>query len=74
MKTEPYVIRAACVLEAWKAAADLLLRDGDRFNLNVHITDPASSNEADVANYCHKRVAPTISKSVYDVANTIFPT
>src|SRR5580704_2050725 len=73
MITEPRIIQAAGIVEAWKASAELLVRDGDRFNLNVHITNPASINEADVAPFCHRRVSPGISKSVYDVANTIFP-
>jgi len=73
MITEPRIIRAEGIVEAWKAATELLVRDGDRFNLNVHITNPASTNEADVAPFCHRRVSPDISKSVYDVANTIFP-
>lgn len=73
MNTEPQIVKAASVVEAWSAAAQLLVREGDRFNLNVHITDPASLNESDVAPFCHKRVSPSISKSVYDVANTIFP-
>ena len=73
MITEPLIIQAAGIVEAWKAATELLVRDGDRFNLNIHITNPASINEADVAPFCHRRVSPDISKSVYDVANTIFP-
>lgn len=73
MNTEPHVIRATGIVEAWRSAAELLLRDGDRFNMTVHITKPAASDEADVARFCHRRVAPRISKSVYDVANTIFP-
>jgi thymidylate synthase len=73
MTTEPVVIRSTNVVGAWKAAAELLVRDGDRFNLNVHITDPASSNECDAEQYCHRRVSPAIRESVYDVANTIFP-
>ena len=73
MNTEPHIIKAAGIVEAWKAAAALLLEDGDRFNLNVHVADPATSNEAEVARFCHRRVAPDISKSVFDVANTIFP-
>jgi thymidylate synthase len=71
--TEPYIIKADGVVEAWKSAARLLVEQGDRFNLNVHIASPASLNEAEVAAFCHRRVAPEISKSVYDVANTIFP-
>ena len=73
MKTEPYIIKASGVVYAWKAAAELLLQEGDRFNLNVHVTDPASLNEADVSPFCHRQVDPSISKSVFDVANTIFP-
>lgn len=73
MITEPRIIQAAGIVEAWKAATELLVRDGDRFNLNVHITNPASINEAEVAPFCHRHVSPEISKSVYDVANTIFP-
>jgi thymidylate synthase len=73
MTTEPHVIKAAGIVDAWKAATELLLRDGDRFNLTVHITAPASLNEAEVERFCHKSVSPDITKSVYDVANTIFP-
>jgi len=73
MNTEPHIIKAPGLIEAWRSAAELLVRDGDRFNLNIHITDPNSLDEADVASFCHRRVSPDISKSVYDVANTIFP-
>ena len=73
MNTEPHVIRNSGIVEAWKAAAELLVRDGDRFNLAIHISDPISSDEAEAAKYCHRRVSPGIAKSVYDVANTIFP-
>lgn len=73
MNTEPHIIRADGIVEAWKSAARLLVEQGDRFNLNVHISSPASLNEGEVGAFCHRRVAPEISKSVYDVANTIFP-
>lgn len=73
MNTEPYIIKGTGIVDAWSAAAKLLLQEGDRFNLNVHIANPASSNEVDVALFCHRRVSPGIAKSVYDVANTIFP-
>lgn len=73
MNTEPHIIRKSGIVEAWKAATELLLHDGDRFNLTIHIIDPASSDEAEAAQFCHKRVSPGITKSVYDVANTIFP-
>jgi len=73
MTTEPKVVTAAGVVEAWKLATKLLVDDGDRFNLAVHITEPTSLVEAEAARFCHKRVSPDIIKSVYDVANTIFP-
>ena len=73
MITEPRVIKAPDVVEAWKAATKLLVDDGDCFNLAVHITNPAGLVEADIARFCHRRVSPDITKSVYDVANTIFP-
>ena len=73
MITQPKVISAPCAVEAWRLAAELLVNEGDRFNLAVHITDTGSLNEANVAHYDHRRVEPAIRKSVYDVANTIFP-
>lgn len=73
MKTEPHVIRNRGIVEAWRNAAELLVREGDRFNLTIHIDDPASSDEAEAAQFCHRRISPGITKSVYDVANTIFP-
>lgn len=73
MNTEPLILANASAIEVWKAGAELLVKNGDRFNLTLHITHPISLNEADVAQYCHKRVVPRLSKSVYDVANTIFP-
>jgi len=73
MNTEPHIINAGGVVEAWSAASALLVEGGDRFNLTVHVQNPASLNEADVARYCHRRVVPDIRQSVYDVANTIFP-
>ncbi len=73
MITAPLVITADSLLEAWTRAATLLLEQGDRFNLTIHITNPASIDEAHVAARCHRRVMPGIHKSVYDVANTIFP-
>jgi thymidylate synthase len=73
MNTEPCIIARPCVIEAWKAATKLLVDEGDRFNLTVHITSPTALNEADVAPFCHRLVLPGSSKSVYDVANTIFP-
>jgi hypothetical protein len=73
MITEPHLIAKQGIVEAWKAAAKLLVDEGDRFNLTVHFTNPTALNEADIAPFCHRRVLPASSKSVYDVANTIFP-
>jgi hypothetical protein len=73
MITEPRVIIATGIAQAWKEAAQLLVDHGDRFNLTVHITDPTNLEENDMASGCHRRVCPSIRKSVYDVANTIFP-
>ena len=73
MITLPHVISAPGAVEAWRLAAGLLVNDGDRFNLAVHITDAVALNEAEVSRYDHRRVEPGIRKSVYDVANTIFP-
>ena len=73
MNTDPRIVQGDGVIEAWTAAASLLVREGDRFNLAVHIQNPAALNEADDAPYCHRRIAPELRQSVYDVANTIFP-
>ncbi len=73
MITQPHVLNAPGAAEAWDLAAELLVNDGDRFNLAVHITDAASLNESEVARYDHTVSWNRASgKSVYDVANTIF--
>ena len=73
MNTEPLVIRAAGIVEAWRLATEHIIRQGETFNLSVHITNPAALDETEVGHHCHRRVAPGIRQSVYDVANTIFP-
>ena len=73
MITEPLIVTESGVLDAWLSATRILLDGGDRFNLTVHISSPVTLNEKDVAKYCHQTVDPRIRKSVYDVANTIFP-
>lgn len=72
MISEPHLVTTASVIDAWREAAELLARDGDRFNLCVHIEEPAAVNEVDLAQYDPRRVDGAL-KSVYDVANTIFP-
>jgi len=73
MNTEPFVIKAEGIVEGWRLATEHIIGHGERFNLSVHITNPAGLDEAEVGRYCHRRVAPRIRQSVYDVANTIFP-
>lgn len=73
MITEPRVVAEDELIPAWRAAAELLLQDGERFNLVVHVRKPASLNEADLTRYDAWRVDPAVKQSVYDVANTIFP-
>jgi thymidylate synthase len=73
MITEPYGIQARKIVEAWASATKLLVQEGDRFNLTVHVAEPAGTDENEVSQFCPKRVDPIVSKSLYDVANTIFP-
>lgn len=73
MITEPCVIAEDEVIPAWRAAADLLLRDGERFNLVLHVRKPESLNESDLTRYDPRRLDSAVKQSVYDVANTIFP-
>lgn len=72
MISAPIIISRTSAIEAWRDAAALLVAEGDRFNLCVHITDPGLLNEDDVRRYDpHKLTAR--AQSVYNVANTIFP-
>jgi hypothetical protein len=73
MITEPRVIVGTGIVEAWSSATRVLLDSGDRFNLTVHITEPTALEESTVGRFCPSIVDPSISKSIYDVANTIFP-
>ncbi|MEQ1852741.1 MAG: thymidylate synthase [Chthoniobacteraceae bacterium] len=73
MNAEPLVIKASGIVDAWRLATEQILEGGERFNLSVHITNPAVLDETEVGRCCHRRVAPDIRQSVYDVANTIFP-
>jgi thymidylate synthase len=73
MNVEPHVITGNDAIDSWTAAASLLVRDGDRFNLTVHLNRPNALDEAQVGRYCHRRITPSIRSSVYDVANTLFP-
>jgi hypothetical protein len=72
MKVEPDKVLAPTLVAAWFQSCKLLLRDGDRFNLVVHIADPTYLDEADLARFDPRRINSS-AKSVCDVANTIFP-
>ena len=73
MITEPCVIAEDELIPAWRAAAELLLHDGERFNLVVHVRKPESLNESDLRRYDARCFDSAVKQSVYDVANTIFP-
>ena len=72
MISAPYIVARTSTIDAWHDAAELLTMNGDRFNLCVHVEQPAGLIEADVRRYDPRRVDRS-AKSVYDVANTIFP-
>ena len=72
MISEPERIVTGSIQEAWRACAQLIVDSGDRFNLVVHITDPTAVQEEGLASFDPRRVRPQV-KSLYDVANTIFP-
>ena len=73
MNTEPHIIKSDGYIGAWLNAAKLLVNEGDRFNLTIHVNDPTRTDERAADAFCHRRVSPAIHQSVYDVANTIFP-
>jgi hypothetical protein len=71
MNAVPTVVRAVGIIEAWKAGAQLLIDEGDRFNLAVHIEKPCELDEKALRSCDPRRVAKVTS--VFDVASTIFP-
>lgn len=72
MKIVPHLIRADTIIDAWKQSAGILMTDGDRLNLVVHISDPSVIDNEQLRQYDPKRVHGS-AMSVFDVANTIFP-
>jgi hypothetical protein len=73
MITQPYLIACDRLVDAWLEASKILIQDGDRFNLTIHIRHPASVDEHALRRYCPTNVEHQLRKSVFDVANTIFP-
>lgn len=72
MISEPIVVTGESIIDGWRAAAELILDHGDRFNITVHIKMPTTYDEGDVSALDPKRFRSGI-KGVFDVANTIFP-
>ncbi len=73
MTTEPLLLRRQTILDCWRAASEVLARDGDRANLILHIEQPASFDEAALRTYDPRKFKSGIRQSSRDVANTIFP-
>jgi hypothetical protein len=73
MITEPVVLREATIMQCWKHACDLLIREGDRANLMLHIEDPNNFDEDVLRTYNPCKFKRGLRQSARDVANTIFP-
>jgi hypothetical protein len=72
MNLVPHVVVANTIVDAWCQCANVLLSDGDRLNLVVHIDDPSEIDLASVRQLDPKTVDVKVM-SVFDVASTIFP-
>ncbi len=72
MQLIPQLIHAETIIDAWKKCATSLIKDGNRFNLVVHIDNPSLIDNDQLRQFDPKRV-DTSAMSVFDVANTIFP-
>lgn len=72
MITEPRTIVADGAVEVWKQAFRLLLDDGNRFNLTLHIRQPLLIAPLQLRQYDPNRVHQA-AKPLRDVATTIFP-
>ena len=73
MTTDPSVVRCPTIVDAWRAACELLLRDGDRANLLLHIEKPSELDERVLQIYDPRKFKNSLRQSARDVANTIFP-
>jgi len=72
MISEPEKISEDSVTEAWRKTAKLIVDQGNRFNVTVHIKKPADFDEKEIESL-DPRGTDANAKSVFDVANTIFP-
>jgi thymidylate synthase len=72
MVSQPVLVCGDSITEGWRASTELLLKDGDRFNVAVHIKEPTDYDEQEITALDPRRIRPAV-KSVFDVANTIFP-
>src|SRR5688572_18769016 len=72
MISEPLVISGESITGAWRAATKLLIDEGDRFNVVVHVKEPATYDEHEIKLLDPRSINRKIT-GVFDVANTIFP-
>lgn len=72
MNTQPIVIKGESPAQAWRGVVDVLLNEGNRFNIVVHIENPVQYDDVELRSLNPNRVA-TSADSIFDVANTIFP-
>jgi thymidylate synthase len=70
--SEPLVVAGDDLLSVWREAYELLLDEGNRFNLTLHVRDPRVYDHESLSRSDPGRVVPD-ARSLLDVANTIFP-
>ena len=69
---EPYSISVDSIEQAWYEAVEILLKNGKRTGLILHIRKPQMLNSKDLARFDPKSYNNNLM-SLSDVANTIFP-
>lgn len=72
MNVQPTIVSAATIIDAWRSCAELLVNEGTRLNLLVHISKPSAVSVHDLAPFDPQNV-DAAATSLFDVANTIFP-
>jgi hypothetical protein len=70
--SEPIVIKEDSITAAWRVATKLIVDEGDRFNITVHVRAPSAVDQSEIKLLDPSSVNAGIT-SVFDVANTIFP-
>ena len=72
MIVEPYSISVDSIEQGWYEAVEMLLKNGKRTGLILHIRKPQMLNPMDLAQYDPNSFDKNLM-SLSDVANTIFP-